>query len=133
MTNKLKQVIVMRTDLNMRKGKMIAQGAHAAMAFMSRNLTHERSEDDLHQFSIFLNDKEQDWLNSSFIKICVGVDSEEALMEIHKQAGANGIASYIMEDNGATEFHGVKTKTCLALGPDYSSNLDPVTGHLKLL
>ena len=27
----IKQVIVMRTDLNMRKGKMIAQGAHASM------------------------------------------------------------------------------------------------------
>lgn len=27
-----KQVIVMRKDLNMRKGKMIAQGSHASMA-----------------------------------------------------------------------------------------------------
>jgi len=30
-----KQVIVMRKDLNMRKGKMIAQGAHASMAFLT--------------------------------------------------------------------------------------------------
>lgn len=27
----LKQIIVMRNDLNMRKGKMIAQGAHASI------------------------------------------------------------------------------------------------------
>ena len=27
-----KQVIVLRKDLNMRKGKMVAQGAHASMA-----------------------------------------------------------------------------------------------------
>lgn len=27
----VKQVIVMRKDLNMRKGKMIAQGAHASV------------------------------------------------------------------------------------------------------
>lgn len=26
-----KQTIVLRTDLNMRKGKMVAQGAHASM------------------------------------------------------------------------------------------------------
>lgn len=32
--NEIKQVIVMRTDLNMRKGKMIAQGAHASMKFL---------------------------------------------------------------------------------------------------
>ena len=32
-----KQVIVMRTDLNMRKGKMIAQGSHASLAFLTRN------------------------------------------------------------------------------------------------
>ena len=31
MSDKIKQVIVMRTDLHMRKGKMIAQGAHASM------------------------------------------------------------------------------------------------------
>lgn len=33
---KTKQVIVMRTDLNMRKGKMIAQGSHASIAFLTR-------------------------------------------------------------------------------------------------
>jgi len=30
-----KQVLVVRTDLKMRKGKMVAQGAHAAMAFLT--------------------------------------------------------------------------------------------------
>ena len=32
MTTTFKQVIVIRKDLNMRKGKMVAQGAHASMA-----------------------------------------------------------------------------------------------------
>ena len=123
----------MRTDLNMRKGKMIAQGAHAAMAFMSRHLEHERSEDYTHRYTLDLSDEEVDWFNDSFIKICVGVDSEEALMSIHELALANGITSHLVEDNGLTEFGGVKTKTCLALGPDYSSKLDPITGSLKLL
>ena len=32
--DELKQVIVMRKDLNMRKGKMVAQGAHASIAIV---------------------------------------------------------------------------------------------------
>lgn len=30
----VKQVIIIRTDLNMRKGKMIAQGAHASVNYL---------------------------------------------------------------------------------------------------
>ncbi len=35
---RIKQVIVMRHDLKMRRGKQIAQGAHASMSFMCRRL-----------------------------------------------------------------------------------------------
>ncbi len=37
-----------------------------------------------------------------------------------------------MDDEGATEFAGVPTVTALAVGPDYSDLLDPVTGWLDL-
>lgn len=134
MTDKLKQVIVMRTDLNCRKGKMIAQGAHAAMAFMSRHLDINGPESDgMSKAHLSLTEGQVLWLENSFTKIVVGVDSEEELLNIHQLAQANGIASYIVTDNGATEFHGIPTKTCLALGPDYSSRLDPITGELRLL
>ena len=33
-----KQVIVMRRDLGMRRGKEIAQGAHASMIWLSRRI-----------------------------------------------------------------------------------------------
>ena len=135
--NDLKQVIVMRTDLNMRKGKMTAQGSHASMAFITRNWKCVRCEieGDLHTHTLQLplEQKILDWCNHSFKKIVVGIDSEEGLLEIDRLAREAGITSSVITDNGATEFHGVPTRTCLALGPDYPSKLDPITGGLKLL
>lgn len=39
----------------------------------------------------------------------------------------------MIEDNGLTEFHGVKTKTCIGIGPWVSEEIDKFTKHLKLL
>jgi peptidyl-tRNA hydrolase, PTH2 family len=40
---RIKQVIVMRHDLKMRRGKQIAQGAHASMSFICRRLQEKGS------------------------------------------------------------------------------------------
>ena len=70
-----KQVIVMRKDLGMRKGKMIAQGAHAAMAVL---LEHARASET--ELVIPLDGPAHQWLVSGrFTKVCVSVDSEAAL------------------------------------------------------
>lgn len=123
MNDTVKQVIVMRNDLGMRKGKMIAQGSHASISFLTRKLQSNRK----------MTDVEQQWVNDRFTKICVRVDSEQELIDIHNKALANGVESHLITDAGLTEFNGVPTKTCLALGPDYASKIDAVTGHLKLL
>jgi len=39
----------------------------------------------------------------------------------------------VIVDSGLTEFHGVKTKTCLAIGPNKKEDIDKITGSLKLL
>ncbi len=65
----MKLIIAMRTDLSMRKGKMVAQGGHAST----------------------------------------------------------------VTDRGDTEFHGEPTVTCIAIGPGEDSDIDEITGHLKLL
>lgn len=119
----VKQVIVMRTDLNMRKGKMVAQGAHASMMF----IRHRASS------IVMLDDVEIEWLAGDHAKVCVGVESEEELNNILVKAWESGLQAYMVRDNGKTEFHGEKTRTCLAIGPDYSDLIDQVTGHLKLL
>jgi len=72
------------------------------------------------------------WLRSSFRKIAVYVESEAELDDLYSKAIAAGITAHIVTDNGTTEFHGVPTKTVLALGPDFDFRLDAITGHLPL-
>ncbi|RCS44793.1 aminoacyl-tRNA hydrolase [Bremerella cremea] len=124
----MKQVICMRHDLKMRRGKQIAQGAHASMAFLCDKL-REKGSISLADFS----EVEQIWLSEAFAKVCCRVDSEEELMAIHDQAVAAGLSVHLITDIGRTEFHGQPTRTCLAIGPDLVEKIDQVTGHLQLL
>ena len=123
----IKQVIVMRHDLKMRRGKQIAQGAHASMAFLTRRL-QSRSSICMDDFS----SSEQTWIMGSFAKVCVRCNSEEELMSIHDKAIATGLEVHLITDSGRTEFHGQPTRTCLAIGPDDASKIDQVTGDLEL-
>jgi len=121
MSTPIKQVIVIRKDLKMRRGKEIAQGAHAAMAFLSRRVNNGQ-----------ITPVQKEWLETSFRKICLIVESEAELDDIAEKATAKGIECHVVIDNGLTEFNGVATKTCLALGPDLDSILNEITGKLKL-
>jgi len=125
---KIKQVIVMRHDLKMRRGKQIAQGAHASMSFICRRLQESGSVslDDV-------TDAQRAWLTGSFAKVCCRVDSEEELLEIHDKALEAGLEVHLITDSGKTEFHGEPTDTCLAIGPDDAEKIDEITGDLQLL
>jgi peptidyl-tRNA hydrolase, PTH2 family len=125
---RIKQVIVMRHDLKMRRGKQIAQGAHASMSFICRRLQQNGSV----SFDDF-TEAQHAWLTGAFAKVCCRVDSEEELMEIHDKALDAGLEVHLITDSGKTEFHGELTRTCLAIGPDEADRIDEITGHLKLL
>jgi PTH2 family peptidyl-tRNA hydrolase len=60
------------------------------------------------------------------------VDSEEALLDIAKKANERGIIASVITDAGMTEFHGISTKTCLALEPLPADIADELTGTLPL-
>jgi PTH2 family peptidyl-tRNA hydrolase len=125
---RIKQVIVMRHDLGMRRGKQIAQGAHASMSFLVKRLTSDQG--------LKLTDlpaEQQTWLSGAFAKICCRVDSEDELMAIHDEALAAGLETHLITDSGRTEFHGQPTRTCLAIGPAAATAIDAITGHLALL
>lgn len=125
MKGSVKQVIVMRKDLNMRRGKEIAQGAHASQAWLLKKIDEHYQKDPAYvEFTI----PEQIWLAGPVTKICVRVDSEEALMEVYENAQKAGILVHLITDAGATEFHGVPTRTCLAIGPFWSDAIDKITG-----
>jgi peptidyl-tRNA hydrolase, PTH2 family len=123
-----KQVIVMRKDLGMRKGKMIAQGAHASMRVLLQ--AGALAED---RFTITTWPALAAWLSGRFTKVCVSVESEAALDAIVENARAAGVPCALIVDAGQTEFHGVPTKTCCAVGPAWTDEVDAITGGLSLL
>lgn len=136
MTDTHKQVIVMRRDLNMRKGKMCAQAAHASLGALldmedtcSSKVFTGRGE----YLLIPLDENTEPWINGRFTKVCVGIDSEAGLVEIHEKAKAAGLPTALIRDAGLTEFNGVPTLTCCSIGPGKIEEVDKITGTLKLL
>ena len=98
---KFKQVIVMRHDLKMRRGKQIAQGAHTSMSFFSRRMQQNESV-SLSDFT----DAQRAWIEGAFAKVCCRVDSEEELDEIFEKASSSGLEVHLITDSVKTEFHG---------------------------
>ena len=122
-----KQVIVIRKDLNMRKGKMIAQGAHASIAVLKKVACTSDGE-----FFFNLQGALGDWLMGHQTKIVVYVKSEKELHDIYKKAEEAGILCSLIQDAGRTEFK-EPTYTAVAIGPDYQDKIDPITKELPLL
>src|SRR5215468_9790644 len=91
-----KQVIVMRRDLGMRRGKEIAQGAHASMIWLALRIRQPGST---------FTDAERRWLDGAFTKVCVRVESEEELLAVVQKAREAGIMAHLCVDAGRTEFH----------------------------
>jgi len=126
----------------MRSGKIAAQAAHASLKVILNimkkdNLTYPvgTGMQDGVRFSMLVDNGTplSEWLNGHFTKVVVYVNSEEELRDVYnKAANKNLLCSYII-DSGFTEFHGKKTATCVAIGPDYSERIDEITGGLPLL
>jgi PTH2 family peptidyl-tRNA hydrolase len=127
-----KQVLVIRADLKMRRGKECAQASHASMKVFLDNKTKSSYGKDMDNLHVQLWPAAVSWLSNSFTKVCVRVDSEEELLDIFKKAQDAHIPSSLVTDSGKTEFHGVPTPTVVAIGPYYSEEIDKITGNLKL-
>lgn len=113
----MKQVIVVRTDLGMRKGKMVSAGAHAS----------------INSFLLSSEDHRREWFDSGHTKICCGVGSEKELVQLFEMATEAGLPAALILDEGRTEFNGVKTLTAMCVGPAPSDKINEITGGLKLL
>ena len=111
----MKQIIVIRKDLKMRRGKEIAQGAHAAVGVVL----------ELDKTAL------KKWQVSGMKKICCQVNSEEELLTLHTMAMEANIPCYLVTDAGLTELP-ESTITCLAVGPDNDELMDNITGNLSL-
>ena len=132
-----KQVIVVRADLKMQRGKEVAQGSHASMSFIAKRMVQVYGGEFLTPrpglYQIQLTPIEEEWLhNGRFTKICLSSDSREQLLKLHEDAKAAGLESHLITDSGMTVFHGIPTDTCIAIGPDEPEKIDAITKGLKL-
>jgi PTH2 family peptidyl-tRNA hydrolase len=111
-----KQIIVVRKDLKMSKGKMSAQSAHASTDAVLK--THK--------------DIISAWRSQGMKKVILGVENEKELLKIRQDAEDSGIIVAIIADAGRTEL-APGTVTAIGIGPDDEEKIDRVTGHLKLI
>lgn len=135
-----KQVIVIRKDLNMRKGKMVAQGGHASLGVIFNYMTpnYLNPGEMTRTFTITLPEGEvgefmYKWMTGIFKKVVVSVDTLKELTDAYEAAKLAGIPCSIIEDNGLTEFRGIPTITAIAIGPDNPEKIDKITENFKLL
>jgi PTH2 family peptidyl-tRNA hydrolase len=114
-----KLVIVIRTDLNMSVGKMIAQACHAAV-----ECSEEAKRSQTKHW--------RRWRDEGAKKVALQADSLEELEELAKKAESLNITNVLIQDAGHTEV-APGTTTCLGIGPHQEQFIDKVTGSLPLL
>lgn len=114
-----KQVIAVRTDLDMSKGKIAVQVAHGSVSATEQTRVHKQE--------IW-----RAWLREGQKKVAVKVTSEEELIELRRQAVSHNISHALIRDAGMTELP-PGTVTVLGIGPAKTEIIDEVTGELKLL
>jgi PTH2 family peptidyl-tRNA hydrolase len=135
----IKQVLCVRKDLNMRKGKIAAQCAHASMkVFLDQGIMMRgpgpRGLESLHgHLHVPLTSEMREWLEGLFTKVCISVDSEQELIDVYTKAKEANLPCALVTDAGLTEFNGIPTNTVVAIGPALSEEIDKITGSLKLL
>lgn len=130
----IKQVIVIRKDLKnskgekVRSGKLISQGAHASMkVFFDRIEYCDHGEMKINE----ITPEMEEWIDGTFTKIVLSVDSEKELFDVYFAARDAYLPCAMILDSGLTEFS-YPTNTCCAIGPAQSEDIDKITGNLKL-
>ncbi|MFX1474542.1 MAG: peptidyl-tRNA hydrolase Pth2 [Promethearchaeota archaeon] len=114
-----KQVLVIRTDLKMSRGKIGVQAAHAAVSAAEEARRHHSSW-------------WRRWLNEGQKKVAVKVASKEELLAIREKAAKLGLPCIVIRDRGLTEIK-PGTLTALGIGPAPNADVDKVTSDLPLL
>lgn len=141
MSYRSKQMLIVRRDLKMRKGKIAAQASHASVEAVLKAIVKENRMAQLRvseEGYAYLDAPEgeesplTDWFRYGMAKICVYVDSEEALRALDAKAREMGVVTALILDAGMTEFHGEPTYTALAFEPLEAERADTLTGDLPL-
>lgn len=114
-----KLVIAVRSDLELSKGKLAVQVAHAAVIAAFDAKAHHRK-----WFS--------EWWSEGQKKVVVRGGTLHDLHALRGKARSMGLTTALVEDAGLTELP-PGTVTCLGIGPGPNAIVDQVTGGLKLI
>ncbi|MBI4362468.1 MAG: peptidyl-tRNA hydrolase [Euryarchaeota archaeon] len=111
-----KQAIVIRSDLDISRGKTVAQGAHAAL------LACEAAGENVRRA----------WQGQGGKKVVLKVAGLKELQGLEARAREMGLPCALVQDAGLTEVE-PGTVTALGIGPAPAGEIDRLTGNLKLL
>jgi PTH2 family peptidyl-tRNA hydrolase len=125
-----KQVIVMKKFASLRTGKYCAQAAHASMGALLSIGRLDSYGDNL--IIPLHNPFVKEWLTGAFKKVTLYVETEEELLAVYDAAKKSNLPVSLIKDSGLTEFAGVPTITAVGIGPANASDIDAITGNLKL-
>ncbi len=114
----MKQVIIVRKDLKMGKGKLCTQIAHASVAALLKTMRVNRNW-------------VEKWMKEGQKKIVLKISSEEELLNIYKEVSKE-LPAEIIRDAGLTQLE-PGTITAIGIGPAPDEMVDRYTSHLKLL
>jgi PTH2 family peptidyl-tRNA hydrolase len=113
-----KQVIIVRTDLHMGKGKIAAQVSHAAIQAMHKTMQ-------------FFPEWVKEWEKQGQKKVVLKISSKQDLLALFQQV-KNNFPSVLIRDSGLTQIRSGEP-TCIGIGPVPEEKIDKLTRHLKLL
>ncbi|MCP4648294.1 MAG: peptidyl-tRNA hydrolase [bacterium] len=111
-----KQAIVLRTDLELGKGKLVAQGSHASLAAYLKAGSVEKKA----------------WELGGQKKIVLKVKTEKELLEHFEGCRDIGLKPALIRDAGHTQIPS-GTITGFGVGPADEKDVDKILGELKLL
>lgn len=109
-----KQVILVRIDLKLPKGKLSAQVAHASLEAALKSSFTEK------------------WRYEGAKKVVLKVSDQAELGKFESLARLEKVSSALIVDAGHTVLE-PGTVTCLGIGPDSEEKIDRITGSLKML
>jgi PTH2 family peptidyl-tRNA hydrolase len=112
----MKQVILVRDDLKLPKGKMCSQVAHASVECVLKSPKSKLDE----------------WHKEGMKKVVLKVKDFEELNLYLRLANAEKLTTALITDAGKTTVE-PGTVTCLGIGPDEEERIDKLTAKLKMI
>lgn len=123
----VKQAIIIRRDLKLRKEEYASLAASVSMKFVFDNNESDRAD----KLLVTLSPHETQWIKESSPKSVLGIDSEDALQDLAFRAEMMGASVYIITTEQSFSIKDKSEIVCVAIGPDEENVINQITGHLK--